>query len=854
MLDYTDRGPAAFTVTLVTAIIATVFVLLRMISKWGVTRRTDLDDWFTISAWALAVALAATVMGATKYGLGLKDADILPQWEVPLKSYIYGFTVLYNPSLMLTKTAILILYIRMAVAHPFLRHASIATLLIVNIAGTVLTFLNIFRCHPIRAAFTHESGQCLDTLTIFLAAAPINIATDLAILVLPLPILTSLRLEFRQKVVLVATFVVGGFVTVVDVVRVVYLQDALKEALENGTNTNTRPNAIYHVSFGLMWSSVEVNAGLVCCSVLVMKPLVMKVIPALLYAHGRGSHSRSRSQQQSQKIMAADIQPQSPDMPIQSILSPPENDEDGLDIFQFFSNGPPESAAPQLLAEPPATRNISRHLSIRSFRRPFGSDSPSTQHTTKKFTDFVNMTGHKPLTELSNKESLWPVLFVTILFFLWGFAYGLIGTLNGQIQPILGFDGGRAIALNSSYWLGYFIGSPTIGYYVLTRFGFKATFITGLFVLSVGCISFWPSAVLMSYPGFVFANIITAIGLACLEVAANPFIAIAGPGEYCEARLLFAQGVQAIGTLLSSIIAEKALFRHVNSRVSLYDVQWCYLAVAMFVVFLSTVFFYFPLGEASAEDLQEATRRRFDLVGIVGDEKTLGIPTGTLVLVLGIATMTLVVGAQEDISGSWTQLVAAIKPGSNAFWDKAIYHAVFAVARFFAAGLAWGGVRPRLILAGCFAGSAITTLLAMLLPPSSGALACLLLVTFFEAPTFPALFAIVLRGQGSRTKLASTALITAIVGGAIYPPIVYKIDMSRPTNPRYALRVTIVIFFVSMLFTLILSSKRSLRRWVDPLRRRDNVVPLSEVGLAEVDGNGLGFSLTLESSEGKELK
>jgi hypothetical protein len=54
---------------------------------------------------------------------------------------VYAFTVLYNPAIMTTKTAILILYYRMAATYPFLRYASLFTIAVINIAGVVLTFL-----------------------------------------------------------------------------------------------------------------------------------------------------------------------------------------------------------------------------------------------------------------------------------------------------------------------------------------------------------------------------------------------------------------------------------------------------------------------------------------------------------------------------------------------------------------------------------------------------------------------------------------------------------------------------------------------------------------------------------------
>ncbi|RSH95857.1 hypothetical protein EHS25_000950 [Saitozyma podzolica] len=51
-----------------------------------------------------------------------------------------------------------------------------------------------------------------------------------AILPLPRPIkLPPSAMWFRQKIVLVATFIAGGFVAILDVSRIVYLQAAIKE-------------------------------------------------------------------------------------------------------------------------------------------------------------------------------------------------------------------------------------------------------------------------------------------------------------------------------------------------------------------------------------------------------------------------------------------------------------------------------------------------------------------------------------------------------------------------------------------------------------------------------------------------
>jgi len=159
----------------------------------------------------------------------------------------YAFTVLYvsfppkacrrgqhaelvqNPALMAIKTSILVFYLTLTSGERVFRWANYATLFVVDAAGLGLTLVNAFQCRPARAGFTYPQppgSSCTDIVTLYLSSAPVNIITDLAILFLPMPILTRMRLPRKQKIILIVTFSFGFFVTVVDVIRIAYLQSA----------------------------------------------------------------------------------------------------------------------------------------------------------------------------------------------------------------------------------------------------------------------------------------------------------------------------------------------------------------------------------------------------------------------------------------------------------------------------------------------------------------------------------------------------------------------------------------------------------------------------------------------------
>src|SRR5450755_1490382 len=110
---------------------------------------------------------------------------------------------------MATKTSILIFYLSLSEGqHAVFRWATIVTLVVVDGAGLALTFLYIFQCRPVGVVFKDpipSNAHCTDIVTLYLCSAPVNIITDLAILFLPIPVLTGMRLPRRQKIILVVT-------------------------------------------------------------------------------------------------------------------------------------------------------------------------------------------------------------------------------------------------------------------------------------------------------------------------------------------------------------------------------------------------------------------------------------------------------------------------------------------------------------------------------------------------------------------------------------------------------------------------------------------------------------------------
>lgn len=66
-----------------------------------------------------------------------------------------------------------------------------------------------------------------------------------------------------------------------------------------------------------------------------------------------------------------------------------------------------------------------------------------------------------------------------ILFFLWGFAYGLLDVLNSHFQTTLNITASKSSGLQASYFGAYFICPLTISGWIARKYGFRVTFMTG---------------------------------------------------------------------------------------------------------------------------------------------------------------------------------------------------------------------------------------------------------------------------------------------------------------------------------------------------------------------------------------
>ena len=114
----------------------------------------------------------------------------------------------------------------------------------------------------------------------------------------------------------------------------------------------------------------------------------------------------------------------------------------------------------------------------------------------------------------------------------------------------------------------------------------------GLCLYAIGALVAWPCILYQSFGGFCAAIFIIGNGLGSLETAANPYITVCGPPKYSEFRINLSQAFNGIGTVIAPVLGSYVIFTDVSdSEKSARNVQWIYLAIAIFCFLLATVFY-----------------------------------------------------------------------------------------------------------------------------------------------------------------------------------------------------------------------------------------------------------------------
>jgi hypothetical protein len=185
--------------------------------------------------------------------------------------YFYLCQITYKTSINLTKCSILLLYIRIFSNVRWFKYACYFLTGAVALYGTASVTATIFQCTPVSRAYNKGiPGVCIDNQKFWWANAGFSVATDLLILLIPMPLIYQLQIQRIQKMALVLVFGLGGFVVITSCLRMTTINIA-----------STSPDSTYDIA-STMWTVIEMNVALVCACLPMVRPLIVKIFPRLM--------------------------------------------------------------------------------------------------------------------------------------------------------------------------------------------------------------------------------------------------------------------------------------------------------------------------------------------------------------------------------------------------------------------------------------------------------------------------------------------------------------------------------------------------------------------------------------------
>ncbi|OOO07976.1 hypothetical protein OAory_01044760 [Aspergillus oryzae] len=206
-----DRGKTYITVSAVLVALSTIVVGFRIVARWMRTT-LGMDDYVI----CVSIILAYSMLG---------EAVCFFANEI-------SYTLLI-PSI---KISILLLYRRIFSVRNF-RIASLITGGLV-VSWCLAVFITVLlQCRPIALNWNKTlEGTCIDPKQFFFGNAISNLLIDVVILALPIPMVLQLQLRLSQKLTILGIFLLGGFVCVASIMRVVTLDIfETMDTLRNGS-------------------------------------------------------------------------------------------------------------------------------------------------------------------------------------------------------------------------------------------------------------------------------------------------------------------------------------------------------------------------------------------------------------------------------------------------------------------------------------------------------------------------------------------------------------------------------------------------------------------------------------------
>lgn len=407
-----------------------------------------------------------------------------------------------------------------------------------------------------------------------------------------------------------------------------------------------------------------------------------------------------------------------------------------------------------------------------------------------------------------NKENkyLLPFIVVTTLFFMWGFITVLVDALIPRLRDVFELSYFQSGIVQFAFFTAYAVFSIPGGV-LISKIGYKKGAVAGLITMGVACLLFYPAASFRVFPIFLLAMFVLAGGITILQVAANPYIAALGPAKTASSRLNLAQAFNSLGTTIAPLISAAFILSNTvlssdeidvlseADKLSYYAteasaVQGPFLVLAAVLIVLALAFAAFKLPEIISSDDEnhgnykvalKTKHLMFGALGIfvyVGAEVSIGSYLINYFLDLDIEAMVAGSPLMTSLASSLSAIFSDTSINDMSLSQLAgtfvfFYWGGAMVGRFLGSAILQKIEAGKLL--AIYAGTNVALLLISMMTGGYLAMWSILAIGLFNSIMFPTIFTLAIDNLKEHTAQGSGILCTAIVGGAIIPPLYGKI-------------------------------------------------------------------------------
>ena len=371
-----------------------------------------------------------------------------------------------------------------------------------------------------------------------------------------------------------------------------------------------------------------------------------------------------------------------------------------------------------------------------------------------------------------------PILIFGALFFIFGF----VTWLNGTLIPFLRLacdlkTDAQALFVTFAFYMAYFcLALPSS--VILGKTGFKGGIVLGLVVMAGGCLLFIPAANQGSFGLFLTGLFVQGMGLALMQTATNPYIAIIGPLESAASRMGIMGICNKVAGALSPLILGAIVLRGAgrveaqlqgasgSDRLRLladlsHRIIVPYVVMAAVLLVLAGLIRVSPLPEIEPERVAASAAG--------GGEKTSiwNFPH----LWLGVACLFLYVGVEVMAGDVIVPYARTLGMGLDQA-KSLTSHTMWCMVAGYLLGsiLVPRFLRQEVVFQVC-AALGIVLSGAAFLAGGMTSISLISLLGFANSMMWPVFFPLAITGLGKFTKTGSALLIMGIAGGAVIPQI-----------------------------------------------------------------------------------